>query len=101
MVHQGQEEAPERPPGRVVGLGGPPQGHEGVVDHFLGQQVLAGDPQGQAVRARGVPAVQLLERVTAARAQPLVQVQVHPVQVVPAHVPTLAEPCFGPVLIER
>src|SRR5436190_21461254 len=35
--------APERPPRRIVGLGGPPQGHEGVVDDLLGQQLLAGD----------------------------------------------------------
>ena len=49
MVHQGQEERPERAASGVEGLRGPPEGQEGVVNHVLRQDLLAGQPIRQAV----------------------------------------------------
>ena len=88
MVHQGQEEAPERPPGGVEGLRRPPQGQEGVVDHLLGQELLTRHPQGQAVRARGIAPVQLLEGPAVPLAEPAVAFQVETVALV-RHAPFL------------
>ena len=67
MVHQGQEERPERAAGGIVGLGGPPERHEGVVDDVLRQDLLAGEAVGEPVGGRRVAAVELVERRPIAR----------------------------------
>ena len=83
VMHERQEERPEGTPRRVVGLGRPPEREEGVLDHLLRERRLGGHPQREAVGRRGVPAVQLVERVPVADRDPPVQLQVE--QVVLAH----------------
>ena len=75
MVHQGQEERPERTPRGIERLGGPPERHERVVDHVLGQHLLTRQAIRQPVGRRRVAVVEGVERArgrprTAAGAAP-------------------------------
>ena len=74
-----------RSPRRIEGLGGAPEGHEGVVDDLLGQQVVAGDAEGEPVGRRRVQAVELLERRALAHGQASLQAGVPGVHLACVH----------------
>jgi hypothetical protein len=76
MVHEGQEERPERPAGRVVRLGGAPEREEGVVHDVLRQDLLAGDANGETVRRARVAVIELVERGAISRGQAAVELEV-------------------------
>src|SRR4029453_10010749 len=83
VVDEREEEAPKRSPTWVIRFGGPPQGQERIVNHFLGQRVLTGDPDSEAIGGGGVAPVELLEGLTIPRRDASVQLQVE--AIVPLH----------------
>ena len=76
VVDEGEEEGPEGPPGGVVGLGRPPEREERVLDHLLGEELLAGHPEGQAVGRGSVAAEQLVERRDVPPAEAAMQLEI-------------------------
>ena len=53
------------------------------MNHFLGQRVLTGDPESEAIGGGGVAPVELLERLTIPRRDASVEFQVE--AIVPLH----------------
>jgi Glutaredoxin-like domain (DUF836) len=89
VVHEGEEERPERAAGGIVCLRGTPKGEECVVDHVLREHGLGGESVRESVRRGGVPPVQGVERLAVAGREAAMKLEVLPIAV--AHVLVVSE----------